>query len=224
MLYEACAQIAILQQDAPAFERYAELVSREYRRGSGSGLSARFERLINEASRQGVRRPQTSERPAGDDAKDDWNDLVMRTMAQTQHGAERAQAALEIICSARSASSGQLYLNEPSGLMLAAMQGPAPLAPLAEVRDFVASIASRSTALDDMDTDAVLQDPVATRLSVGDVAYVLLPLACVQNDEQLVVGAVALVQGELEVNRMRENQLLNLIAAQLLGSHSLVAR
>jgi tetratricopeptide (TPR) repeat protein len=222
MLYEACARIAIMQRDPAAFEQYADLVGREYRSGSGSGLSARFERLLNEATRHGVRRPLNSGLPANRSSNNDWTGTVMRTMAQTQHG-ERAQAALQIICNARNVDSGQLFLTGPSGLILAAAQGQAPFVPVDEVRAFVERLEAHSRSLDDMETDAELEDPTSTTVLVAGGNYLLLPLACAQNVAQRTVGAVAVMNSQLQVDRIRENQLLTLIAEHLLESTSVIA-
>jgi hypothetical protein len=51
--YEARAQIAIWNNDQPAFERYARLTAQEYRHGARSPLGARYDRLIHEARRRG---------------------------------------------------------------------------------------------------------------------------------------------------------------------------
>jgi hypothetical protein len=53
LTYEARAQIAIWSDDESAFERYANLTGREYRHGARCPLSARYERLVNEARRRG---------------------------------------------------------------------------------------------------------------------------------------------------------------------------
>ncbi|HTU58886.1 MAG TPA: hypothetical protein VMF89_10645, partial [Polyangiales bacterium] len=52
--YEARCQIAIWQRDAAAFEEYAVLTAHEYRYGADSALGARYDRMVNEARRQGL--------------------------------------------------------------------------------------------------------------------------------------------------------------------------
>src|SRR5262249_54052005 len=53
-VYEASARVAIAAHDHAAFERYAELTAAQYRRGEGSALGARYERLLDEAERAGI--------------------------------------------------------------------------------------------------------------------------------------------------------------------------
>lgn len=52
--YEACAQVAIWARDEDALRVYAQLTAREYRYGASSPLSARYQRLMNEAQRGGM--------------------------------------------------------------------------------------------------------------------------------------------------------------------------
>jgi hypothetical protein len=170
-----------------------------------------------------VRPPLSSGFPANRGSNSDWTGAVMRTMAQTQHGDERALAALQIICNARNVDSGQLFLAGRSGLILAAAQGQAPYAPVGEVRAYVERLETQSKSLDDMDTDAEVSERTSATDFVAGGTYVLLPLACAQNGVQRIVGAAAVMNTELAVDRMRENQLLNLIAAHLLESTSVIA-
>jgi hypothetical protein len=52
--YEACAQVAIWARDEDALRVYAQLTAREYRYGASSPLSARYQRLMNDAQRSGL--------------------------------------------------------------------------------------------------------------------------------------------------------------------------
>jgi tetratricopeptide (TPR) repeat protein len=52
--YEARAQVAIWAGDEDALKHNAQLTAREYRYGARSPLSARYERLLNDAQRSGM--------------------------------------------------------------------------------------------------------------------------------------------------------------------------
>jgi len=54
VVYEARAEVALWAGDPAAFANFASLTAREYRHGSGCPLSARYERLTNEARRRGI--------------------------------------------------------------------------------------------------------------------------------------------------------------------------
>jgi hypothetical protein len=117
--YEARAQIAIWQDDSDAFARYSELTASEYRHGVGAPLGARYDRLVNEAARRGLRATSSLADFAGSSSfettrANDPTSLVTRTMSRANRLEERAAAALQLICSSRGVRQGQLYLTTAS--------------------------------------------------------------------------------------------------------------
>jgi hypothetical protein len=223
--YEARAQIAIWQQDAAAFERYAELTAREYRYGADSALGARYARLINEAGRLGQRARSSladfSNLTVIDSrtfAVADMKTIVSRTMARSQRSDERAQAALQLLCASRNASSGHLYLLSPGGLVLSASQGNLAAPPaLAEVREFLTRAQERVQDMDDMATGDLLADPApGASLRVDGVEYELLLLSCVIDGVGRDAGVAAVAVSETPGDALRQAELLNALATHLL--------
>jgi hypothetical protein len=110
--YEARAQIAIWAGDEEAFATYAVHTAREYRHGAGSPLGARYERLINEARRRGIQHSVALGMLGGAGTIDpaQSTQVVTQAFSGVRTAAELARRALSLICSARGASRGHLYL------------------------------------------------------------------------------------------------------------------
>ena len=101
--FEARAQMAIWRGDTVTFEHYSRLTAREYRHGARSPLGKRYERLMNEAGRYGMRAQvaltdfeltTVVDSSAMDEL--DLQKLVSRTMTNQRMEA-RARKALELI-------------------------------------------------------------------------------------------------------------------------------
>jgi hypothetical protein len=223
--FEARAQIAIWQRDAAAFERYAELTAREYRYGAGSGLGARYDRLLNEAGRSGLRAQaaladfavsSVTERGA---SRTDLRSAVLQSMAGRRHTNERAHAALQLICSAHNAPSGHLYLASPAGVTRCASHGdgPPPI-DLGELSAFIARAHDRASAMDDMTTGDLAEEEGDARSTVlvGDTQYELLPLTCVLGERNEIAGLVAVACGSEPLETSRSVQLLQILAQYFL--------
>jgi tetratricopeptide (TPR) repeat protein len=124
--YEARARIAIWAGDTAAVEEFGRLAAREYRHGRGSPLGALYDRLMDEARRAGVMvLPQLSEfestmMSATKVALHVPVASTVATILRASDAAERAACALDVICDARGAVSGYLYLLGERGLSLAA--------------------------------------------------------------------------------------------------------
>jgi tetratricopeptide (TPR) repeat protein len=131
--YEVRARIAIWANDRDAFLQYARLAAREYHHGAGSPLGVRYERLLDEARRAGLRvRSEPVPHPAGVSASagptrsESIVALVTRTLRESPTAAERARRSLQLLCGAHSASVGYLFLFGENGLALAASQSSEP--------------------------------------------------------------------------------------------------
>jgi tetratricopeptide (TPR) repeat protein len=125
--YEACARVAIWTGDAARLERFSRLTAIEYRYGHDSPLGARYERLMEEA------------RQAGATALPELGDFVSTAIAGSSHAltmtavlesmvgatsrTERGRHVLRVLCEARGASAGYLYLSTTEGIALAASLG-----------------------------------------------------------------------------------------------------
>ena len=227
LLYEARARIAIWQRDAAAFERYAELAAREYRHGAGSALGARYDRLLNEAARNGLHaRKSLADFASNTDSSvfssREYDSVVLRSIVSSTDATERAQAALELICAARGAFSGHLFLRSASGLTLSASRGDGTLAPDASaVEAFLLRAQDREDALDDMATGELpaTEAPV-TMLEVGTLRYDLLLLSCVVDDEHRIAGVAAIAANDNAFDAVKQAQLLGTLAQHLLETGS----
>jgi hypothetical protein len=224
--YEARARVAIWSGDAAAFEQFAELTAREYRHGARTALAARYERLINEAARGGMRARVALadfEALAGVDTSalgsEELFTVITRSMAGSRSLDERAQRALQMICAAHGSGVGHLYLITPAGLVLRASHGAAtPALALAErVARYVTDKQRHSEDIDDMVTGDLAQEQALTSLidSAG-VSYELLALSCVVDAISTLAGVAAIEVTETRVRNEKQTQLLNALAASLL--------
>ncbi|HKP55337.1 MAG TPA: serine/threonine-protein kinase [Polyangiales bacterium] len=206
--YETRALIAVLQGDRASFERYAELTAREYRYGAGSGLGARYDRLINEARRHGLVEAGGLTDFATWTATEgvaltrhDVMSEVLESMARTRHASDRAQAALQLLCASRHATSGHLYLTSSAGLVRCASLGTAaPLGDLTLLKDFVA------------------REQLRTELETDGVSYELVLLSCVISDRTQAVGVAAIAGAEPPSDASRELELVQALARHFIDS------
>jgi hypothetical protein len=224
--YEARALVAVWSNDPAAFEHFAELTAREYRHGANTTLAARYERLINEAARCGMHTrislgdfSALASAGSNPSMHDELLTLITRNMAGSRSSDERTRVALQMICTARGASSGHMYLITPAGLALRASFGADAAQPeLAELAsDYISDKQKRSEALDDMLTGDLPEDGLLTAaVKAGDGSYELLPLGCVVNSISTLVGVVVIAVTHSSEHNARLAQLLNTIATNLL--------
>jgi tetratricopeptide (TPR) repeat protein len=125
--YEARARVAIWAGDHVAVERFARLTADQYRHGRGSPLGVRYERLMGEARGAGVTvLPALSafESTMFGNTEISTRGSAIATIAESMIGArdatERGQRALRLLCEARGARGGHLFLGVESELRLAA--------------------------------------------------------------------------------------------------------
>jgi hypothetical protein len=224
--YEARARIAIWTADAQAFDHYASLTAREYRHSARTALGARYERLLNEAARQGLRAgvsfadfEASSGIGSSSLGSEQLLTLLTRSMGGQRSAEERSQVALQMICATYAASAGHLYLFSPAGLMLSASHGGEAVAPqLAErVSDFIGVERERAGQMDEMATGELLDDaPLTTTVRVAGHDYELLPLRCVVDAAGLLAG-VAVVATNPNLQRThRQLDLLHALASTLI--------
>jgi hypothetical protein len=224
--YEARARIAIWTADARAFEHYASLTAREYRHSARTALGGRYERLMNEAARQGLRTSVTladfetsSSMGSSSIGSEQLLTLLTRSMNGQRSAEERTQVALQMICATYAASAGHLYLFSAAGLMLSASLGSDIVAPqLAErVSDFVGVERERAGLVDEMSTGEMNDDaPQTTTVQIAGNDYELLPLRCVIDAAGMLAG-VAVVATNTNLQRThRQIDLLHALASTLI--------
>jgi hypothetical protein len=227
--YEARAQIAIWQRDAEAFEEYAGLTAHEYRYGAESALGARYDRLVNEARRQGLQTTATLEHFATN-AQDsqmlytnEVRSSVHRSLTQEQAPAARMQAVLQLICVSRQITDGKLYMRGPDGLQLTATLGNLPaISDLSELERFLERAQERANQLDEMTTGELASSSKLPRpiVRAGEIELDLLSLSTIVDNVQQFIGLIAVPSGRGHVDEPRERQLLHTVAAQLLALSS----
>jgi hypothetical protein len=228
--YEARAQIALWSGDQAGFDHYAQLTAREYRHGAASPLGARYERLMNEASRAGMLARfsladfalgATTDR--GTSGVEDVRTLVTRTLSGRDHPAERAELALQMICASYRASAGHLYVNSPQGLVWqATCGGDAATAALATtLRQYVEREQERADDMDEMATGDLEEQPAPAvrRIELAGVQYELLLLSCVNDALETHIAGVAAVIGiDGKPHDETHTQLLRVLATHLLDT------
>jgi hypothetical protein len=125
--YEARTRVAIWAGDHAGVEHFARLTAEQYRHGRGSPLGVRYERLMGEARGAGVAvLPALSafESTMFGNTEIGTRGSAIATIAESMIGAhdaaERGQRALRLLCEARGARGGHLFLGVESELRLAA--------------------------------------------------------------------------------------------------------
>jgi hypothetical protein len=228
--YETRARVAIWDGDEVALESYARLTAREYRHGTGCPLGARYERLMNEARRCGFHVTiDLSDFESSTQIENsrfgthNVTTMVSQAMAGIPDADDRARRALRLVCNARAARGGHLYLVAPSGVDLAASYGlPEPPAGLvALVREFVTQEALRSETMTVVATNTLAGElPSAGSLAqVGGTSYDLLLLSCVVESLGTVVGVIAAAADEARTRSTHQAQLLAAVALHLLSAN-----
>jgi hypothetical protein len=227
--YEACTRIAIWSGDIVRLQRYAALTAREYRHGRGSPLGARYERLMEEARGTGLEvvpeltdfvstaMPITRAEPTGPSP----TSLLDTLIGETDRN-ERAQRALRVLCNARGARGGHLYLCTDHGIVLAASEG------LGEPPDGLPEFLEHYLRVEEGEGE--IETAVATAADLkstmdltrwadvgGNVHRPLVLIASVDGVERQVAVASFVVDGEAAV-RPQQVQLNGAIAAYLIGA------
>ena len=126
--YEACARIAIWTGDEERLQRYARLTAIEYRYGHGSPLGARYERLMDEARQSGVGAlPELGDFAPTSLKSTHGESEAISSVLESMSGAvdrhDRTQRVLRLLCKARGARMGHLFLCDAHGITLTASYG-----------------------------------------------------------------------------------------------------
>jgi tetratricopeptide (TPR) repeat protein len=226
--YEARARIAIWATDRPAVERYGRLAAEQYRHGRGSPLGARYERLMDEARGAGMLvLPPLS---AFESTMFGTTELGTRGMAvsaivDAMHGADsmktRAQRALQLLCEARGASAGHLYLAAEAGLELVASSAIA--APDEALRQFVTQFWTQQIADGDLDTamsDGHGQSAPSALLwsDLHGIAYEPLLMSSLVGGVMLHAGVAMLMRSAQRTKAVNGTQLAAALGAFLIRS------
>ncbi|HKU42371.1 MAG TPA: AAA family ATPase, partial [Polyangiales bacterium] len=214
--YEARAQIAIWADDERAFEEFSRLTAREYRYGVRCPLSARYERLMNEARARGMKPPAQ----LGDFAVTQASEGSSPVASLPMSGELHTSRALRSICEQRRARAGHLYAVEAGGLRWSASCGAAR--PSAVLEDQVLRYAEQELERIESSSDPDEETQLGTVALPSSVAraegtdYELVVLSGVVDHTLRVAGVIAF-EGAGAVPREQAAMIASL-AAHVLGA------
>jgi hypothetical protein len=220
--YEARTRVAIWAGDAAAVALYGRKTAREYRHGHGSPLGARYERLMDEARVRGFELLPELLDLGGQQGGRRWDNaqatvaIVERKLSEAQNPRERAERALALMCAARHARRGHLYLHDGKQLTHTASYGTGE-AP-AELTEMVRSFFGRELQAED-ELTAVLTDqvPPGTTLTLGKGGPTFEPIGISFVDDSSVVhvGVLAIELAKNTSTVMSTTPLLEAVAEHL---------
>jgi hypothetical protein len=229
LTFEAQARVAILSGAEDDFERFASLAGREYRRGANSPLSARYERLLDQARRRGFQQlsglPAMSGRPellSFATSSADSRSLVTRALSGATDAQDRSQRALRLLCDTCDASAGHLFLVDATAPRIAASLGSNK--PTRELLDVVDKYLSEqrdgqdaATAMLDEDQDiSELMSHAVARAGALDYELMLLTSET-SRGELKIAGVAAIATSQSRVRTAKPHKLLAALGAQLLA-------
>lgn len=122
-LYETRVRVALAMGDVEAFQQNADLCAKEYRVGHNPPLTARFDRLMQEARRSGASADAGELKSAVVSKKPDEASRVAMLLAACRGPRERAERALRVLLDQLGLDTGFLYTLQPGGPTLAAFLG-----------------------------------------------------------------------------------------------------
>jgi hypothetical protein len=150
----------------------------------------------------------------------DVEGLVEMALSASIDLPDRCLKALRLVCSARAARGGHLFLaaaNDGPQLMASCDLAQPADGLSRRVREYLVEQEDRfdtlTIALGDDEAVEVMSDVAVA--NVDGLRYELLPLTSVRNQELRIAGVVAIAPGELPQNNPRQTQLLSTIAAHL---------
>jgi hypothetical protein len=226
LTYEARARIAIWSKDETAFAEFSRLAAKEYGRGARSPLAARYEQLVNEASRSGFHAaPDLSDFEPSTMLDSAWTGItdvptaVLRVMTGARRTEDRAERALRLLCDTRKSTGGHLFVVTSEGLRHAASFGegiaPSSLADLVE--EYLRQEHAKADTMTEIVTGTMLaEERGAASVRCGGVTYEMLTLASVVDGSGVVAGVAALVETEQRVRYVKQAQLLATLASHLI--------
>ncbi len=123
--HEARARVALLLDDREAFSTHARLCAEQYRAGDNPALTAKHEKLMQEARRTlpGFIGEGLGELGAISKEESELVGLVTTVLTACQGPRERARRALDIILKQSASAGGFLYTRQRSGPALCAEAG-----------------------------------------------------------------------------------------------------
>jgi tetratricopeptide (TPR) repeat protein len=145
--YETRTRVAIMARDPTAFATYSELCARYYRAVGNPGLTAKHEKLLNDARRAGI--AVTSDTVRVIEQSKQLAASVTAALGECRGPDERAHRALELLLQHSGASDGLLFTVQKTGPVLAAQIGASrrPASIDAYVVDFLSAELEEASAV-----------------------------------------------------------------------------
>jgi len=202
VVYETAARHAVMARDREAFTRYYEACAQLLRHGGGPAITARLDRLLDQARGASMVPGKTTHEQAGELTSED----VIAQLSACAPSARDAKA-LDLMMIATGATSGHLYRLRAGRLVPAAACSPVP--PPAHLEDFLARYLESVDVLNDQTVDSACP----TSLSGPDWVIEPVLLAASRQAERAIVGVVALCFSA--GRRWPSPKVIEAIAAQL---------
>lgn len=207
LMHKARARVALLQKDEAVFDHHLALMQQWFKRTDNPALVVQCQKLADDGRRSGLRVTVQlySLRP---DPIPDRNIAEVNIAFAACHGpAERLQVALDLVVDKARAERGYLYLLEPDGLKFVAPT--VGLEPPEELRlelqnriellynEMMETIGGDDTQPEELATVVETCDDLWAKARLTEQqSYLALHLTFPRGEDEVVVGAVALVQGD----------------------------
>jgi hypothetical protein len=198
--YESRARIALAMRDEAAFRTYALRCAQEYQCGNNAGLTAKYERLMQQARRQGIE--VGALQSATESAKPTPAfDSVFRTLqsrlsdlSDCTDAEERCRRALTLLLESSGASSGRLYAVRAGRLECIAAMPPGEAAPelAAALEKFLQREIERpqATIAFSGGVSPQITDDSTSQATGDHDRSTIVALTASRDGEQVIVGAV----------------------------------
>jgi tetratricopeptide (TPR) repeat protein len=222
-LYEARARTAIWMRDKEAFEHFAELCAREYRKGKNPALSAKFARLMEDARplQLGSSEPARALLELVDNPTPEGAHSTARTrILECVDAADRARCALTILLQNTDSSTGYLFGVHEHGVELLATvpEFPVEEGVSAWVHACVqAELSDSGHTTADGDEGSLWQESCTERFADRDGRSFEAILVSGEHDEQERIAAVLVIEVMPGPRTMPPTSLRFEIAGQLLA-------
>jgi hypothetical protein len=125
-VYETKARIAIAARDAAKFVECSARCATEYRVGQNGPLTAKFERLLRDARRNGLSPGEGAVTGAVPGAGERLETRIATLLSTCRGPKERAERVLDVLMEASASQLGFLYTMQRDGPVLAAQRGDEP--------------------------------------------------------------------------------------------------
>jgi hypothetical protein len=205
--------------------------AREYRHGADSPLGARFDRLVQEATRHGmqssIRLSDFATSTVLGDATTLLHDVhgaVLRAMQGAQTPEDRAGRALRLLCEAHAAGIGHLFLRSSGAFILRASHpGAAPPEGLRLLaHEFMLQQQSKTDMISDIATGDLEEEQSSARLAnVDGISYKLLLLSCAVGGAGRMAGVAAVAEGTESASHPSQAILLSSLATHFVQAGDL---